>query len=221
MKRIVLLMFLFFVAANSYSQLEIEPTTVTTSDILAAPITDSSCHNYCFTGVCVWLSCGLHGCSIETSLRVRYYNPDLVVSVYDESGTNLWNEAQQAYGGFEASSLNVLVGSFHNAEPGHGQRTDDNPVVIEVYVTKKLRLWGTPGQLCSLCLPIIFAPVRRMPLRLIFPPVWMRCPGAWALPSIYMFTIFWQGAGWLAKVAIFSNGGRYFHARGLLTKKMM
>ncbi len=127
MKRIALLMFLLFVAVNSYSQLEIEPTTVTTSDILAAPITDSSCHNYCFTGVCVWLSCGLHGCSIETSIRVRHYNPDLVVSVYDESGTNPWDYAQETFGGIEASSLNALVGSFHNAEPGHGQRTEDNP----------------------------------------------------------------------------------------------
>ena len=103
---------------------EIEPTEISTSDILDAPITDSSCHNYCLTGVCVWLYCNINGCSIETSIRVRHYQPDLVVGVYEAAGTNPWDEAREAFGALEESTTASLVGKFHNAIAGYGERTE-------------------------------------------------------------------------------------------------
>ncbi|MBX2834841.1 MAG: TraU family protein [Micavibrio sp.] len=110
--------------AQSQGVEEIEPTEISTSDILNAPITDRSCHNYCLTGVCIWLNCGLHGCSIETSIRVRHYQPDLVVGVYEAAGTNPWNEAREVFGTLEESTTALLVGTFHNAIAGYGERTE-------------------------------------------------------------------------------------------------
>ena len=101
-----------------------EQTEITTVDILAAPILDRSCHNYCFTGICVWLRCSLTGCEIETSIRVSHYNPDLIVSVYDQPGDNPWRESRALYGQLEDNAVNALVRQFHHVEAGGGHRTE-------------------------------------------------------------------------------------------------
>jgi hypothetical protein len=49
-------------------------------------------------GVCFWLRCSGTGCSVRTSLKVGHYNPDLVVSVYNELGGNPWAEIRATLG---------------------------------------------------------------------------------------------------------------------------
>lgn len=101
-----------------------QPTTLSTTDIVNSFTLDPTCVNYCITGVCVWLRCSIVECDIETSIRVRHYNPDLVVSVYDEPGENPWKEAEQLFADWEKSVTESIVGSFHEAEAGGGHRTE-------------------------------------------------------------------------------------------------
>ncbi len=103
---------------------DLESTSITTVDIIGSMTLDSSCLNYCFTGVCVWLDCGWTGCSVKTSVRVSHYNPDLVVSVYDEPGENPWSEIESIFGSFEESMTDALVGTFHDSFAGGGHRTE-------------------------------------------------------------------------------------------------
>lgn len=111
------------------------PTEVTFEDLMATPITDASCHNYCFLGICVWLRCSLFSCSIETSIRVQHNNPDAVVSVYDIPGDNPFVEAQDLYGEMEEDAANSLVGMFHFVEAGQGHRVEGG----SPYVDQSLR----------------------------------------------------------------------------------
>ena len=49
------------------------------------------CLDYKVTGVCVWLTCSMFGCYTTTSVKVKHYMPDLVVSVYQQTGHNPWS----------------------------------------------------------------------------------------------------------------------------------
>lgn len=122
MKR--LLAILMMLASMHTNAFEAEPTTITTSEIMQSVSLDSECLDYCFTGICFWLKCTLFVCEIETSIRVRHYNPDLVVSVYDEPGDNPWEEVRGWYGNSEKSLAESFVGSFHDAFAGGGHQTE-------------------------------------------------------------------------------------------------
>lgn len=50
------------------------------------------CLAYRVTGVCFWLHCSLSGCSVRTSIKVKHYVPDAVVSSYANTGENPWAE---------------------------------------------------------------------------------------------------------------------------------
>ena len=65
--------------------------TVTSADILAASA-DVGCLDYRIVGGCLWLRCGLDGCSTRTSVKVRHYVPDAVVTAYPAAGLSPWTE---------------------------------------------------------------------------------------------------------------------------------
>jgi integrating conjugative element protein (TIGR03756 family) len=122
-----------------------EKTEVTTADILSMPISDPTCHNYCFEGICVWLICSIYECEIETSIRVSHYNPDLIVSVYDESGENPWTEGESLYSDLEKSAADSLVGQFHTVDAGGGHRTEGgNPATDQSLRFKEAAAIGHP-----------------------------------------------------------------------------
>lgn len=50
------------------------------------------CVAYRITGLCYWLFCTTFGCTIRTSVKVRHYRPDVVVSAYSQIGHNPWSE---------------------------------------------------------------------------------------------------------------------------------
>ncbi len=125
MKPCILLFLVMFSAHIARAQQTVmEPTEVTLEDLLNTPVTDSSCHDYCLLGVCVWLRCSLFECSIETSVKVGHNNPDLVVSVYDIPGNNPFQEAEEIYGELEENMANTMVGFFHVVEAGPGHRVE-------------------------------------------------------------------------------------------------
>lgn len=64
---------------------------INTGEIVASAAS-WDCLDYQAKGVCVWLTCTPFGCYTKTSVKVEHYMPDLVVSVYQETGDNPWSE---------------------------------------------------------------------------------------------------------------------------------
>jgi len=52
------------------------------------------CLEYRVVGICYWLRCSLSGCRVRTSVKVRHYVPDAVVSSYSNTGENPWGEVR-------------------------------------------------------------------------------------------------------------------------------
>ena len=61
--------------------------TISTADIVSQTTTAAlSCMRWMPVGVCFWLRCSLIECSVETSIKVGHYQPDAVVSSYNDTG---------------------------------------------------------------------------------------------------------------------------------------
>lgn len=58
-------------------------------DIISAS-KSMSCMDWQIVGVCVWLKYTMFSVSIRTSLKVKHYIPDLVISAYQNKGDNPW-----------------------------------------------------------------------------------------------------------------------------------
>ena len=52
------------------------------------------CLEYRIVGICYWLFCTTFTCSVRTSVKVRHYVPDAVVSSYSNTGANPWVEVR-------------------------------------------------------------------------------------------------------------------------------
>lgn len=52
------------------------------------------CLEYRVVGICYWLHCSWSGCRVRTSVKVRHYIPDAVVSSYSNTGENPWIETR-------------------------------------------------------------------------------------------------------------------------------
>lgn len=74
-------------------------SNITTSSVMAnintVQIAESaastSCMEWAPVGVCLWLQCDLT-CKVKTSVKVRHYIPETVVSSYADTGSNPWQE---------------------------------------------------------------------------------------------------------------------------------
>lgn len=64
---------------------------ITTPEIMQSTMSPQ-CLDYQVIGVCAWLHCTHWGCSVRTSVRVKHYIPELVVSAYENTGDNPWKE---------------------------------------------------------------------------------------------------------------------------------
>lgn len=71
-----------------------------------------SCLQWMPIGMCFWLHCSWTGCDVNTSIKVGHYNPDLVVSSYNELGGNPWIEIRATLGLAQKTAVNGLLGSF-------------------------------------------------------------------------------------------------------------
>lgn len=107
--------------------------TITTPEIVAqTAVASFACMRWMPVGICYWLQCSWSGCSVRTSLKVGHYNPDLVVSVYNELGGNPWAEIRASLGlaqrkaaaGLLGSLLKVPVDSAGNRSEGTHERRD-------------------------------------------------------------------------------------------------
>lgn len=64
-------------------------TSTITSSVLSV-----DCLEYRVVGICYWLYCTWTSCSVRTSVKVRHYVPDAVVSSYSNTGENPWTEVR-------------------------------------------------------------------------------------------------------------------------------
>lgn len=62
--------------------------TLTISQSAISP----QCTAYRVVGLCYWLFCTPYGCTVRTSVKVKHYIPEAVVSSYSNTGQNPWNE---------------------------------------------------------------------------------------------------------------------------------
>jgi integrating conjugative element protein (TIGR03756 family) len=62
-----------------------------TSTIVSSAVS-ADCLEYRVVGICFWLYCTWTSCSVRTSVKVRHYVPDAVVSSYSNTGENPWTE---------------------------------------------------------------------------------------------------------------------------------
>lgn len=79
---------LFFIPLLCLSNLT---QAITTPEIVTSALSPE-CVQYQIVGVCYWLFCSPFGCSVRTSVKVRHFRPDLVVSAYSVTGQNPWTE---------------------------------------------------------------------------------------------------------------------------------
>ena len=90
---------------------------ITTPQIVAQTIAAApACMRWMPVGLCFWLRCSWTGCSVETSLKVGHYNPDLVVSAYNELGGNPWLEIRATLGLAQQAGILALIGGPRKKE---------------------------------------------------------------------------------------------------------
>lgn len=110
-RRLVLILLL--ACGPAKAGISLIPTVVTTPEIIAQgtiALANPTCLDWCMTGVCTWLKCALFACSVETSPRYKHNNPDLVVTVYDELGSDPWVEMNLLYGVLQIGLAEVILG---------------------------------------------------------------------------------------------------------------
>ncbi len=79
-----------------------------------------SCLEYRVVGVCYWLFCTAWGCTVRTSVKVKHYIPNAVVSSYAQTGDNPWSEVAILGTGIQG----VAEGGSNN-EQKRGLRKDN------------------------------------------------------------------------------------------------
>ena len=89
------------------------------------PDTLTSCMQWRYPiGLCVWLTCTPAGCSIDTSLMVGHYNPDLVVTAYHRTGESPWQDMQALYGPLQKAAGQAMISAMLDIPIGEGDRTE-------------------------------------------------------------------------------------------------
>ena len=100
-------------AALLVMPLPVKAGSITTPEIVAETSAAAfSCMQWMPIGTCFWLQCTPFGCSVRTSLKVGHYNPDLVVSSYNELGGNPWMEIRMTLGLAQKTAAEGLLGSL-------------------------------------------------------------------------------------------------------------
>jgi integrating conjugative element protein (TIGR03756 family) len=87
--------------------------SINTASIVAQTSTAAlACMRWMPVGMCLWLRCSWSGCSVRSSIKVGHYNPDLVVSVYNELGANPWLEIRASLGLAQQMAARGLLGAL-------------------------------------------------------------------------------------------------------------
>ncbi|PHM37799.1 integrating conjugative element protein [Xenorhabdus mauleonii] len=102
---------------------------INTAQIVASSLSPA-CIQWRVSGICYWLFCSWHGCTVKTSVKVTHFLPQTVVATYHGSGGNPWSDMAQISalsGGLENTVTGALAhltagGGNHNIQVA-GKRT--------------------------------------------------------------------------------------------------
>ena len=87
--------------------------TITTPEILSRTSAATiACMQWTPIGLCLWLDCSFFGCGVKASLKIGHYNPDFVVSSYNELGGNPWQEIRMTLGLAQKTAASGLLGKL-------------------------------------------------------------------------------------------------------------
>lgn len=110
-----------------------------------------SCVAWQPTGVCFWLKCRPFppSCSVETSLKVRHYNPDAIVQVYQTPGETPWDEmsfvsevAALGQTGSTPANADRITAKDRSKEKGKDKRKQSSKII-----SRHVDIIGSPGLL--------------------------------------------------------------------------
>ena len=100
--------------------------TISTAEIVSKTAEATfACMQWTPVGVCFWLQCSFFGCDVESSLKIGHYNPDFVISSYNELGRNPWREMRSVLGSAQEAAANGILGRLSALPIGSaGNRTE-------------------------------------------------------------------------------------------------
>ncbi|RUS67406.1 hypothetical protein CUZ56_01351 [Saezia sanguinis] len=128
----LLLRFRHFVIAFLTTSVLIQPAKALDTATITSSIASEDCVDYQVVGMCYWLMCTMFGCKVQTSVKVRHYIPDAVVSAYSNTGDNPWSEV---------SFMNVT----HSQATGGGDATTNHEDENNLSRFKDADVIGHPG----------------------------------------------------------------------------
>lgn len=88
----------------------VQADTVTTAQVVQRTLSGlPACLNWRWVGNCLWKDCDLLGCDVTTSIKVRHYLPDLLVTVQRTPVEIPWTELRRLLATAQSATLaNVL-----------------------------------------------------------------------------------------------------------------
>ena len=146
--------------------------TISTTEIVSKTVDASfACMQWTPVGVCFWLRCSYYECDVESSLKIGHYNPDFVVSSYNELGRNPWQEIRSVLGSAQESAANGILGrlselpidSAGNRTEGSADNRDHKNLVF-----RETDVIGHPWQIFSGTFSQYLCASQAEPFRLYF-----------------------------------------------------
>jgi integrating conjugative element protein (TIGR03756 family) len=133
--------------------------SISTADIASKTAAATfACMQWSPVGLCFWLKCSFFACEVESSLKIGHYNPDFVVSSYNELGSNPWQEIRAVLGEAQTVAANGILGSLAGLPIGSaGNRTEgsSNNRDHKNLIFRETDVIGHPQQILSGLLPAI------------------------------------------------------------------
>ncbi len=115
---------------------------VSTAQLLQSSYSPS-CAEWRVKGICIWMTCTPYGCYTRTSVKVRHFLPESVVSVYDFEEDNPVAEAKMLGGNQFGTQLGAL--GTQKGELTGGRFVSHNKRLYNQSHTKNAELIGHPG----------------------------------------------------------------------------
>ena len=100
--------------------------TISTTEIVSKTADATfACMQWTPVGLCFWLRCSYFECDVESSIKIGHYNPDFVVSSYNELGRNPWDEIRSLLGGIQEAAAKGILGRLSDLPiDSTGNRTE-------------------------------------------------------------------------------------------------
>ena len=93
--------------------------TYSTADLSTATAeATSDCIDWKIIGQCLWLRCGIDGCSIKRSTKYQHYRPDLVVNVYRHPSRHPWQEMRALSAELRSRALQTVLSTVSAGQTG-------------------------------------------------------------------------------------------------------